>query len=218
VPIPIRDSPGPPPLPYSSGSSSLTNFAESPHVNPGTGKCPRAPTRFFLACFRLEPDGGSSRSPATEGRGIGGGEWYVTATFFSFPWPSPQAPRRRPLSPLQLHYPSAARPPFASATLLYRPAVRSPATTLHDFSIRLLPRAGFNGRGNCSRAVEAAGVRVRPHRHARRRRGVGMGLLSNRVERSEIRPGDHIYTWRAVYAYSHHGTLIDPLPMVPHEF
>jgi hypothetical protein len=38
-----------------------------------------------------------------------------------------------------------------------------------------------------------------------------MGLLSNWVERSEIRPGDHIYTWRAVYAYSHHGTLLDPL-------
>jgi|UPI000221B758 hypothetical protein len=38
-----------------------------------------------------------------------------------------------------------------------------------------------------------------------------MGLLSNRVERSEIRPGDHIYTWRAVYAYSHHGTLLNPL-------
>lgn len=37
-----------------------------------------------------------------------------------------------------------------------------------------------------------------------------MGLLSNRVERSEIRPGDHIYTWRAVYAYSHHGTLQRP--------
>jgi hypothetical protein len=36
-----------------------------------------------------------------------------------------------------------------------------------------------------------------------------MGLLSNRVERSEIRPGDHIYTWRAVYAYSHHGTLLE---------
>jgi hypothetical protein len=38
-----------------------------------------------------------------------------------------------------------------------------------------------------------------------------MGLLSNRVERSEIRPGDHIYTWRAVYTYSHHGTLLDRL-------
>jgi len=41
----------------------------------------------------------------------------------------------------------------------------------------------------------------------------GMGLLSNRVERSDIRPGDHIYTWRAVYAYSHHGTPLDPPPM-----
>lgn len=35
-----------------------------------------------------------------------------------------------------------------------------------------------------------------------------MGLLSNRVERSEIRPGDHVYTWRAVYAYSHHGIYV----------
>lgn len=32
-----------------------------------------------------------------------------------------------------------------------------------------------------------------------------MGLLTNRVERSEIKPGDHIYTYRAVFAYSHHG-------------
>jgi hypothetical protein len=41
-----------------------------------------------------------------------------------------------------------------------------------------------------------------------------MGLLSNRAERSEIRPGDHIYTWRAVYAYAHHGTY-PPLPATP---
>lgn len=34
-----------------------------------------------------------------------------------------------------------------------------------------------------------------------------MGLLTNRVERSEIKPGDHIYTYRAVFAYSHHGSL-----------
>jgi hypothetical protein len=33
-----------------------------------------------------------------------------------------------------------------------------------------------------------------------------MGLLSHRVERSEMKPGDHIYTWRAGYTYSHHGT------------
>jgi hypothetical protein len=25
------------------------------------------------------------------------------------------------------------------------------------------------------------------------------------VERSEIKPGDHIYTYRAVFTYSHHG-------------
>ncbi|KAL6322157.1 hypothetical protein AAG906_005098 [Vitis piasezkii] len=35
-----------------------------------------------------------------------------------------------------------------------------------------------------------------------------MGLLTNRVERSEIRPGDHIYTWRAVFTYSHHGIFV----------
>ncbi|KAE8650225.1 hypothetical protein Csa_011543 [Cucumis sativus] len=34
-----------------------------------------------------------------------------------------------------------------------------------------------------------------------------MGLISNRVERSEIKPGDHIYTYRAVFAYSHHAFL-----------
>ncbi|KAK9122217.1 hypothetical protein Syun_019834 [Stephania yunnanensis] len=35
-----------------------------------------------------------------------------------------------------------------------------------------------------------------------------MGLLSNRVERAQIKPGDHIYTWRAVYTYSHHGIYV----------
>ncbi|RLN03458.1 uncharacterized protein C2845_PM13G24770 [Panicum miliaceum] len=34
-----------------------------------------------------------------------------------------------------------------------------------------------------------------------------MGLLSHRVERSEIKPGDHIYTWRAGYTYSHHAGI-----------
>ncbi|GJM99317.1 hypothetical protein PR202_ga16407 [Eleusine coracana subsp. coracana] len=42
----------------------------------------------------------------------------------------------------------------------------------------------------------------------RHKEAAAMGLLSNRVERSEIRPGDHIYTWRAVYAYSHHGIYV----------
>lgn len=35
-----------------------------------------------------------------------------------------------------------------------------------------------------------------------------MGLLTNRVGRSEIKPGDHIYTYRAVYAYTHHGIFV----------
>lgn len=35
-----------------------------------------------------------------------------------------------------------------------------------------------------------------------------MGLLSNRVEKSEIKSGDHIYTYRAVFAYSHHGIYV----------
>ncbi|XP_062155054.1 protein LEAD-SENSITIVE 1-like [Alnus glutinosa] len=35
-----------------------------------------------------------------------------------------------------------------------------------------------------------------------------MGLLTNRVERSEIKPGDHIYTYRAIFTYSHHGIFV----------
>ncbi|KAG8374041.1 hypothetical protein BUALT_Bualt11G0089700 [Buddleja alternifolia] len=31
-----------------------------------------------------------------------------------------------------------------------------------------------------------------------------MGLLSNRVNRSSLKPGDHIYSWRTAYIYSHH--------------
>lgn len=36
-----------------------------------------------------------------------------------------------------------------------------------------------------------------------------MGLLSNQVKRSEIVAGDHIYSWRASFIYSHHGIYID---------
>ncbi|GAB4844623.1 hypothetical protein Ancab_038024 [Ancistrocladus abbreviatus] len=35
-----------------------------------------------------------------------------------------------------------------------------------------------------------------------------MGLLCQRVDRSEIKPGDHIYTWRGVFTYSHHGIFV----------
>ncbi|KAE8679560.1 putative Aluminum activated malate transporter family protein [Hibiscus syriacus] len=35
-----------------------------------------------------------------------------------------------------------------------------------------------------------------------------MGLLTNRVERNEIKAGDHIYTYRAAFTYSHHGIFV----------
>ena len=38
--------------------------------------------------------------------------------------------------------------------------------------------------------------------------GRGMvGVLSNRVDRDDLKAGDHIYTWRAAYIYAHQGTL-----------
>lgn len=35
-----------------------------------------------------------------------------------------------------------------------------------------------------------------------------MGLLSNRINRDEIKPGDHVYTWRIAYTYTHHGIYV----------
>ncbi|KAK9289868.1 hypothetical protein L1049_008029 [Liquidambar formosana] len=35
-----------------------------------------------------------------------------------------------------------------------------------------------------------------------------MGLLSNRVDRNSLKPGDHIYSWRNAYIYAHHGIYI----------
>ncbi|CAH9110695.1 unnamed protein product [Cuscuta epithymum] len=35
-----------------------------------------------------------------------------------------------------------------------------------------------------------------------------MGFLSQRVERSELAAGDHIYTWRAGFVYAHHGIYV----------
>ncbi|KAB5560836.1 hypothetical protein DKX38_005793 [Salix brachista] len=32
-----------------------------------------------------------------------------------------------------------------------------------------------------------------------------MGLLSNKIERDVLKPGDHIYSWRNAYLYAHHG-------------
>ncbi|KAF3433985.1 hypothetical protein FNV43_RR25088 [Rhamnella rubrinervis] len=35
-----------------------------------------------------------------------------------------------------------------------------------------------------------------------------MGLLSKKIRREELNPGDHIYTWRLGYSYSHHGIYV----------
>uniref|UniRef100_A0A7C9CTM0 LRAT domain-containing protein n=1 Tax=Opuntia streptacantha TaxID=393608 RepID=A0A7C9CTM0_OPUST len=35
-----------------------------------------------------------------------------------------------------------------------------------------------------------------------------MGLLSNRMDRGSLKPGDHIYSWRAAYIYAHHGIYV----------
>lgn len=34
-----------------------------------------------------------------------------------------------------------------------------------------------------------------------------MGVLSNKIDRDQLKPGDHIYSWRHAYIYAHHGTL-----------
>ncbi|KAG7550847.1 LRAT-like domain [Arabidopsis thaliana x Arabidopsis arenosa] len=35
-----------------------------------------------------------------------------------------------------------------------------------------------------------------------------MGLLSNQISRETLKPGDHIYSWRNAYIYSHHGIYV----------
>ncbi|KAF3433990.1 hypothetical protein FNV43_RR25093 [Rhamnella rubrinervis] len=35
-----------------------------------------------------------------------------------------------------------------------------------------------------------------------------MGLMSNEIRREQLNPGDHIYTWRLSYSYSHHGIYV----------
>ncbi|KAG6715675.1 hypothetical protein I3842_04G006300 [Carya illinoinensis] len=41
-----------------------------------------------------------------------------------------------------------------------------------------------------------------------------MGVLSNKIERENLKPGDHIYTWRRAYAYAHHGQEIGSGPVL----
>ncbi|CAN7140958.1 unnamed protein product [Brassica rapa subsp. narinosa] len=41
-----------------------------------------------------------------------------------------------------------------------------------------------------------------------------MGLFSNKISREEVKPGDHIYSWRTAYVYAHHGSLPHSLPFI----
>ncbi|KAG7016590.1 hypothetical protein SDJN02_21700, partial [Cucurbita argyrosperma subsp. argyrosperma] len=35
-----------------------------------------------------------------------------------------------------------------------------------------------------------------------------MGVLSNKISREQLKPGDHIYSWRQAYIYAHHGVFV----------
>ncbi|KAM0957621.1 hypothetical protein TB2_025299 [Malus domestica] len=35
-----------------------------------------------------------------------------------------------------------------------------------------------------------------------------MGVLSNKIRRDLLKPGDHIYSWRRAYLYAHHGIYV----------
>ncbi len=49
-----------------------------------------------------------------------------------------------------------------------------------------------------------------------------MGVLSNRVSKSQVSPGDHIYSWRSAYTYAHHGSFFClscfPILLSAHEY
>ncbi|TXG69829.1 hypothetical protein EZV62_004764 [Acer yangbiense] len=35
-----------------------------------------------------------------------------------------------------------------------------------------------------------------------------MGVLSNKIDKEQLKPGDHIYSWRQAYVYAHHGICV----------
>ncbi|CAJ1967263.1 unnamed protein product [Sphenostylis stenocarpa] len=53
------------------------------------------------------------------------------------------------------------------------------------------------------RGIEASSVLLREGTPV-----TAMGLLSNRVTRESLKPGDHIYSWRTAYIYAHHGIYV----------
>jgi hypothetical protein len=34
-----------------------------------------------------------------------------------------------------------------------------------------------------------------------------MGVFFNNIDRKQLKPGDHIYSWRQAYLFAHHGQL-----------
>jgi hypothetical protein len=168
----------------------LAGFSNDRASAPVLRVCPHC-ARFVLASSR--------RRPATRPAGACLVRRDHDILFFSFTAPSPLNHSIQPRQEDASAPPLARRaPPYRESPLHNSPLIRpppspscSPAFTLHRSHARIT-------------AVEAPPTR-------REEEAAGMGLLSNWVERSEIRPGDHIYTWRAVYAYSHHGTPLDPL-------
>nr|DAD30087.1 TPA_asm: hypothetical protein HUJ06_031555 [Nelumbo nucifera] len=41
------------------------------------------------------------------------------------------------------------------------------------------------------------------------------GLFVNKIDRCELKEGDHIYCWRSLYIHAHHGWGIDGLSSEP---
>ncbi|CAK8566171.1 unnamed protein product [Lathyrus sativus] len=41
-----------------------------------------------------------------------------------------------------------------------------------------------------------------------------MGVLSNKIDRIQLKPGDHIYSWRKAYLFAHHGIYVNERTVV----
>lgn len=40
-----------------------------------------------------------------------------------------------------------------------------------------------------------------------------MGVFFNKIDKEQLKPGDHIYSWRQAYLYAHHGLTVLPLSL-----
>ncbi|KAF3794401.1 hypothetical protein EJ110_NYTH02322 [Nymphaea thermarum] len=67
----------------------------------------------------------------------------------------------------------------------------------------LLLECGLQGEGRGGERRQIGGRRGKGR--WKFRVTAGMGLLSNKVQRSDLQTGDHVYSWRHAYIYAHHG-------------